>query len=80
MYFILTVGFFVLLLGLGWWLLRRALNSDEPPTAGGSFGDLALGEKNTRRRRRRGAHSRSAGTDVEPAHRDSISTDRTDRD
>lgn len=53
MYFIVTVACFVLMVGVGWWLLRRALSSDEPPTAGGSFGDLALGEKNTRRRRRK---------------------------
>jgi hypothetical protein len=52
MYFVLTVAFFVVLLGVGWWLLRRALNADEEPTPGGSFGDLALGEKNTRRGRR----------------------------
>ena len=36
-----------------WWLLRRALNGDQEPTAGGSFGDLLLGDKNTRNRRKR---------------------------
>jgi hypothetical protein len=61
MHFVLTVGLFVLLLGLGWWLLRRALNADEEPTAGGSFGDLALGEKNTRRRRRRNKRPEQPG-------------------
>jgi hypothetical protein len=51
MYFVFTVAFFALLLGVAWWALRRALNGDHEPTAGGSFGDLALGDKNTRKPR-----------------------------
>lgn len=47
--------FFVLILVAAWWLLYRALNGDQEPTAGGSFGDLVLGEKNTRKRRKRRA-------------------------
>jgi len=47
-YFVLTVAFFALLVGGGWWLLRRALTGDDEPVAGGSFGDLALGDRNTR--------------------------------
>jgi cobalamin biosynthesis Mg chelatase CobN len=52
-YFIVTVVFVVVLIGIAWWALRRALNGDQEPTAGGSFGDLVLGDKNTRKQRKR---------------------------
>ena len=44
MYGVFMVVFVVVLIVGAWWLLRRALNGDEKPEAGGSFGDLALGE------------------------------------
>ena len=56
MYVVLAVIVVAVIL-VAWWALRRALNADQEPTPGGSFGDLALGEKNTRKqrgRRRRG--------------------------
>lgn len=55
---ILDVASFVVVLGGAWWLVRRAFNGDQEPTAGGSFRDhQLLGDKNTReprKRRRRG--------------------------
>ena len=41
-----------------WWLLVRTLNN-ETPEAGGSFGDQLLGERNTRknRKKRKGSNS-----------------------
>ncbi len=52
MYGVFMVVFVVVLIVGAWWLLRRALNGDETPEPGGSFGDLALGEKNTRKKRK----------------------------
>jgi hypothetical protein len=51
-YGVFVVVFVVAIIVGGWWLLRRALNADQEPTAGGSFGDLVLGDKNTRKKRR----------------------------
>lgn len=53
MFGVLMVIFVVVLIAGSWWLLRRALNGDETPEAGGSFGDLLLGDKNTRKTRRK---------------------------
>jgi len=36
-----------------WWLLMRVLNGDNTPEAGGSFGDQLLGERNTRKERKK---------------------------
>ncbi len=57
---ILEVASFVVVLGGAWWLLRRALNGDQEPTAGGSFGDQLFGDKNTREPRKRRRRSRRA--------------------
>ncbi len=48
----LTVLVVVLVVAVAWWALRRALNQGDA-TAGGSFGDLMLGEKNTRKSEKR---------------------------
>jgi hypothetical protein len=52
-YAVVAVVLVIVLLVGGWWLLWRALNADQTPEPGGSFGDLALGEKNTRKARKK---------------------------
>jgi hypothetical protein len=51
-YGVFVVAFVVVILVGAWWLLHRALNGDQEPTAGGSFGDLTLGDRNTRKKRK----------------------------
>jgi hypothetical protein len=51
-YLVVSVISVVAIIGIAWWALRRALNGDQEPTAGGSLGDLLLGD-NTRKRRPR---------------------------
>jgi len=36
-----------------WWLLMRVLNGDNTLETGGSFGDQLLGERNTRKERKK---------------------------
>ena len=53
MYGVFMVVFVVGVVIGAWWLLRRAFNADQTPEPFVSFGDLALGEKNARKERKR---------------------------